>query len=321
MKIEKLENLKKVLESTVINDNFEVTFQGIKSEKITKDSFKKIDSHIFEDEIVFIDGGSNLIFDETDLINFLCYVGFAKFRKKDLIECCIFRFDITLKLVESSENKVVYSVIVDVLENIKLSKKSYEIIEKELIHSIPKLIECDSTDNPKKISKIRRILELKLTQILSNENICILDGSFEKADKEESFLLEKIKNSIAISKKSKLLTDLGIGFERFFNQVKINTPWFVKIGRKDDYEIYAIKFTDLKNYVFRVDSKISDPENIFGYLYDLSKDGLVYGYPYGLVIIDHLARVSNEDASYYRNLIDIKYKLSSEIHEEFNDFY
>ncbi|MEM4396953.1 MAG: hypothetical protein QXR30_04855 [Candidatus Woesearchaeota archaeon] len=325
MEIEKLKNLKKVLEDKKINDDFEIFFKDINSEKISLNSFRKIDENSKDFETFFIDGGNNIIFDETDLINFLVYVGFTKYKNIEFQYGHIFRFDITLELIESKEDKLLYKTHVDELDEIKIKQKleklDVEKIKNELIHSIPKTVECSDLDDNSKFSRIRKMLELKLSKILNEFSLVILDGSLDSNNDEEKKLIASIKNIIALSKKSKLITNSGIGFERFFNQVKFPTPWFVKIGKKDDFEIYALKFTNLKNYVFRLDSKIENVEEVLSFLYKHSKDGLAFGYPFGLVFIDHLARVSNEDAQYYRNLIEIQYELSEDLHDEFNSTY
>ncbi|MEM1988720.1 MAG: hypothetical protein QXS41_02685 [Candidatus Woesearchaeota archaeon] len=323
MEIEKLKNLKKVLEDKKINDDFEIFFKDINSEKISINSFRKIDQNSKDFETFFIDGGNNIIFDETDLINFLVYVGFTKYKNKEFQYGCVFRFDITLELIESKENKLLYNVHVDELKEIKIKQEEIDLekVKKELITSIPETVECSDLDDNTKFSRIRKMLELKLSKILSEFSLVILDGSLDSANDEERKLMASIDNIVAISKKSRLITSSGIGFERFFNQVKFPTPWFVKIGKKDDFEIYAVKFTDLKNYVFRIDSKIKNIEEILSFLYKHSKDGLAFGYPFGLVFVDHLARVSNEDAQYYRNLIEIQYEFLQDLHDEFNSTY
>lgn len=325
MEIEKLKNFKKVLEDKKINDNFEITFKDIIPEKITIHSFRKIHEKDNDFETFFVDGGNNIIFDETDIINFLVYVGFTKYKNKEFQNGCVFRFDVTLELIESKENKLLYKVHVDELKEIKIKQDFEKInltkLKSELLTSIPKTVECSDLEDNTKFSRIRKMLELKLSKILSDFSFVILDGSLDSSTEEEKELISSIDNIVAISKKSRLITSSGIGFERFFNQVKFPSPWFVKIGKKDDFEIYAVRFTDLKNYVFRIDSKIKNIEEILSFLYKHSKDGLAFGYPFGLVFVDHLARVSNEDAQYYRNLIEMQYELSQDLHDEFNSTY
>ncbi len=290
---------------------------------ITKESFIPILESNETKKIAYVDGGSNLIYDKTTEINALIYAGFIIFDNK-LISLCVKRFNVMFRLIETHKSKLVYEVDYEELDDLAYNSNV------NLRFSFPKSFEIDYvSDTSKLISNFRRLFELQIVKAL-NEFFVVLDGSLEYRTNEELQLIKSFKNVIALSKKTRLITETKHSIEDYFNEFcKINNitaPWFVKLGeiRNDvNFDVYAIKFTDLMPYVFRMDViNVNDFNKMLSVIYSHSKDGLVYGYPYGLVLVDHFARVSNDEARFRQVLLEIKEnKQIYDLHNEFNSFY
>ena len=70
--------------------------------------------------------------------------------------------------------------------------------------------------------------------------------------------------------------------------------------------IFLSKFHQRSEYIFRFEIFNEQKEKTKQVISELSRnsiDPLFLGYPYGLVIADEMARVSNNEAEYYRTKI------------------
>ena len=132
----------------------------------------------------------------------------------------------------------------------------------------------------------RRLAELSLANN-GEADIIVLDGTLEaKYDCEQKYLNENNKIS-AISKTCTLFTTTGNNPTILLSKISPSNCWCYNIDEKTNF----VKLNEKSKHIFRFDGN----KNILPYLIDQSKDAVFLGYPYGLILADKLARVSNQE--------------------------
>lgn len=155
-----------------------------------------------------------------------------------------------------------------------------------LISSNDSTIKTGSERAP--ISKItnmaRRFAELSLANYLQSDYI-VLDGTLEPTFKnEEKYLSEKLS---ALAKSSSLFTTSGNSPVILLNKIGLDGCWSYFVENKT----YFVKLNEKAKHVFRFEGN----KEVLHYLIDNSNDALFLGYPYGLIFVDKIARVSNSE--------------------------
>ena len=269
--------------------------------------FRKLDRRMSEKEIVFIDGGNNELINSPEIsvqILRTASVVFKKNSKQKIIKkeyyCICNNNESTLIPINNKENNIT--------------------------------IKFKETFNPSTQAEItRRILELK-----SAENIIekftkgitiVLDGSLETNSITEKEYMDKlIKNA---KNKNILLSSLVKTDRTLINNKNIittlqnhpkapNEPWMLKYKTKNDSHISKtyVKLNQKSQHIFRFETIKKqtinlDINKILGLLVSNSEDPVFLGYPYGLILADQFARVSNEEQNYFKQrLIQILNKDS-----------
>ena len=139
----------------------------------------------------------------------------------------------------------------------------------------------------KVINIARRFAELSLASKTETEFV-ILDGTLEKTYKNEEKYLEKLNsNTCSLAKSSSLFTTSGNSPVIVMNKKGPEGCWYYQINNKTCF----VKLHSKAKHVFRFEGN----KGILSYLADNSKDALFLGYPYGLLLVDKIARVSNEE--------------------------
>lgn len=142
------------------------------------------------------------------------------------------------------------------------------------------------------ISKVanmaRRLAELKLASRIKADYI-LLDGTLEPIfQNEEKYLSMLGKNVSALAKTCSLFTTCGNSPVVLLQKLSpYQSCWVYDVGEKN----YFVKLHSKAKHVFRFQG---DPE-ILPMLIANSSDPLFLGYPYGLILADKMARVSNEE--------------------------
>jgi len=163
-----------------------------------------------------------------------------------------------------------------------------------------------------KISKvggfIRRILELDLAfRMAPKADAIILDGSLEEKFTYEKDYLQKIydldKTVIGFCKTNSLLTVNGKSLSAVLD--KEGSWYYNPITTKNlGFDIFMVKLHEKSHHVFRVDLKGS-PE-IFSSLINQCNDGVFIGYPYGLVLVDRVARITNKEKEFEKTRLMVQ---------------
>jgi len=150
---------------------------------------------------------------------------------------------------------------------------------------------------------VRRIYELELAAEMSHAGTMVLDGTLEARYPGERELLDRCGPLLAVAKRCSLLTQEGEDLLRAVSRCAPQGTWSALLaeGRTDAHRarVHAVKLHPRSRHVFRVES--SGPA--LGLLARHSRDAAFPGYPYGLIAVDRLARISNEERQFHRSLL------------------
>ena len=259
--------------------------------------------------LVFIDGGNNEIF-STPSFNLslikISAIFFNKGIKKSVLikECLLF----------SNQNK---KVVIENKFNI-LDKNNFDksLFEEWLI---PK---CGFNNRLPEI--FRRLNELDLALKLSNifkENYIVIDGTLNQQFKDnldEKNILKKISENIIDCDNQNIGNKiLGLvktnreidinGNSLFFlinEKSPINKSWITNIFETSNNlkNVYA-KLNSNSKYIFKIDFFDNLPLKVFENLVHNSNDLIFKGYPYGLILADKFAKVSDKEINFKKTIL------------------
>lgn len=161
---------------------------------------------------------------------------------------------------------------------------------------------------------IRRFAELDLASNI-DADVIVLDGSLQQSYSFENDFMKKLKDKtlVGFCKTSSLLTKKGNSVIALMNMQKGKFAYRPVAELFDDTYSANICFARLhenSKYVFKLDFNKEINGDVLALLAENSKDPVFLGYPYGLVLVDRFARVSNEEANY------VSTKLISKIKNE-----
>ncbi len=138
----------------------------------------------------------------------------------------------------------------------------------------------------------RRFAELQLAAQLDAEAV-ILDGTLEPTFlNEETYLTPLGKKVSALAKTSTLFTRSGNNPMQLLQKYGPFSCWKYAV----DSKTYFVKLHPQAKHIFRFEG---DPD-LLPELMRNSADALFLGYPYGLILADKIARVSNKEVSSLR---------------------
>ncbi len=141
------------------------------------------------------------------------------------------------------------------------------------------------------ISKItnmaRRFAELSIAKKIQDTDFILLDGTLEPTFKgEEQFLFSLPTTTSALAKSSSLFTTSGNSPVVLLNKIGPQGTWHYDIDNTS-----FVKLHPSAKHVFRFEGN----KGLLPYLIPNASDALFIGYPYGLILVDKLARVSNQE--------------------------
>ncbi len=170
----------------------------------------------------------------------------------------------------------------------------------------------------------RRFLELKLAKkIALDDPSCyvVLDGSLDSRYPGEQGIVDSLPANVSgLAKTTQLFTVNGGSPTVYLSQIcpLKNASWSYSFT--DD--LHFAKLHSSSRHVFRFDGN----KEILKYLTLQSSDPVFLGYPYGLILVDRLARVSEQDKSRLRgqfllrrDLVGLKDQLASQDAHEILD--
>jgi len=169
------------------------------------------------------------------------------------------------------------------------------IEEKELVISSTDGSICSGRERAplERISGIiRRLAELSLAAKCKSQSI-ILDGTLQPTyPREEKYLSRLSENCCGLAKTSSLFTIQGNNPLILFQKISPAGCWSYHLWDKT----YFIKLHPQARHVFRFEGNIKSLPD----LVENSTDPLFLGYPYGLILADRLARISNVEKATLR---------------------
>ncbi len=290
---------------------------------ISKENFKKIEQKENKRKIAFIDGGNAEILKAANFsLHFI------------RIAACVFYSNKKIKKIENEFYCFAYSKIKD--KEIYYNTKIFQVKGSKIIDEIS----FNSMDNTIKqgifranISIVPQIIRrfaehkvcVEVMEGLERGDIIIKDGTLEACYTDESKIMDNIysiakEKGIIISglaKTSTIFTEKGnnlLGLLNNITQEDDQNSWYYKIAEvnypKHRANIFAVKLDKDSDFVFRfeIHNIIDfDINNILSNISDNAKDPAFIGYPYGLVAVDKLARVSNNETNYLRIKFERKF--------------
>lgn len=280
----------------------------------------------------FIDGGVSTLFESNSCYVFKIKIACVKFEGNNLIGreehnfhlvSYIKREDklrIKNKVFTSDQTKKLFDIDLEQFSNQDQFDKEYYDLS-------------DFSNLPNSGPMVMKILEWTYIRNLSKQNaIIVKDGAFEIKHKIELDIVKEFntKSSICgISKNSNFIDQNGFSLstrllkmeliesELREDQLKANQNKIILsdcFGYQDilsdnfdSIKIHLVKLNKNSPAYFRLDLLAKKNQNNntknFEFIQKLafnSHDNAIIGYPYGLVLVDQLARVSNKDAEYER---------------------
>ena len=251
--------------------------------KLNPDNFNSLNPTSNSKTIAFIDGGEAQILSAGNFCLSLIRVAAIIFQNNKKINAEQYEF---------------YLLTTAVPKNDEIYYESKIFSEKPLIDENDLFI--SSTDETirsgleraslTKISNMaRRFAELTLASKITSDYI-LLDGTLQPTFNNEEKYLYKIKNKAsALAKTNTLFTQSGNNPVILLSKSSPSGCW----SYLAEEQTYFVKLHEKSNYIFRFEG---NPE-IMPLLLANSNDALFLGYPYGLILADKLARVSNQEKS------------------------
>ncbi len=290
------EILKKITEKLKIRDGDKIVFDdaSFSSVDIKKENFKEIRFEKTNKSIGFIDGGNLEIINTPSLSLFFNRIYYCIYRNQKRIEKKRIEF---YSLITAEEEKITTTCFPKVIEDYV-----FDPFDKDLITSHKRL-------SVTKVGNfIRRLSELKTAQEIKSDFI-VIDGSLDYIHKYEKQIISEFKNVAGLSKTTSLITKNGLSAAGYLSKVSDKNLWYYKA--KED--LFFVKLHKNSKYVFKLDYKKENLDNLLSLLIENSKDPIFLGYPYGLVEADKFARVAKKEADILK--ISIMTKLKQEYKE------
>ena len=133
----------------------------------------------------------------------------------------------------------------------------------------------------------RRFAELSLASTI-NSDFVVIDGTLEKTFTNEGKYLEKFGSNVcSLAKSSSLFTTSGNSPVVLLNKLGPVGCWSYHVDAKTKF----VKLHEKSKHVFRFEGD----SLVLPHLLSNSCDALFLGYPYGLLAVDRVARVTNNE--------------------------
>ena len=284
---------------------------------VSEDNFHEIEKSESSSKIVFIDGGNAEILKAVNFSLQSIRVGGVIFQNNKKIK---------------AEKKEFFVLIHAFTEDDKLKYKAEvfgdEVIGGCVFDSMDKTImNGKERADASKIGGIcRRFAEIsfakKMIDELNENDIIVLDGSLRCFVTNEKEYMQKLYGKSvekkvvvsALAKTSRIFSDQGSCFITELKKLGNFDKWYyypVVELNDPNYEarVAFVRLNDKSNYIFNFEQYNGQEDKIkevVGLLSKNSNDAVFPGYPYGLILVDQLARISNKEKDYLLTMFQIK---------------
>tara|TARA_Y100000034_G_scaffold22546_2_gene25998 strand:+ start:5136 stop:6161 length:1026 start_codon:yes stop_codon:yes gene_type:complete len=295
---------------------FEYGLFDFENEKIflDKENFHKIQNNEFNGQTCFIDGGSSELIKSSDIGLFFIRILGLIYKNNKKQKTIKKEFYALVTLTEDNKKQFYkfekYNVDGELVEGDFL----INIFDKTMMFGGKRVEISQVGDLIRTLSEIK--LAKDITQELHEQDIIVLDGNLEidKTHKFEYFkeLYESAPkiNICALSKTCNIITNKNRSIVPAIFDLKPeqNEFYYHPLHKSEqEYDTTFVKLNKNSDYLFRLDfSKQSNIKIIMQALKNNSNDFTFPGYPYGLIVADKFARISNKEKEYYLTILKTK---------------
>jgi len=280
--------------------------------KIESKNFHEISSKKSDKRILFVDGGSSILFESADFCIGIIRIGGIVYSSAKRVKRSSEEFHILIKEINGKYYIKTYP-------ETSFSNITFNPEDESLKNGLEK---CTVS---KIISVIRRFVEIDYAYKHSSDvDYILLDGTLEARYPLEDKYLEKLfatGKACALSKTCSLTTKNGLSITKTLYDMNEKSwyyhPIIINNNPKHEAEIYFVKLHEKSRYVFRFEVQKNfskDVEKLFSDIYLNSKDPIFLGYPYGFIDVDQYVRVSDEESELLRT------KMSMRLGKDWNEF-
>jgi len=273
---------------------------------LDKKYFRRV-SEGFNGKICFVDGGSSEIVSSSDFgLFFIRIVGvvYKNNKKQKIIKKQFFAL---VSMIE--KQKKTYYQFEAYGDDGFVDEFLIDIFDKTMMFGGKRVLINRVGDLIRTLSEIH--ISTEITKNLDKGDIIVLDGNLEP-DKtyKRKYLNDLYKkasdkkiNVCAISKTCNIITNKTRSIIAAIQDLKpeLDTYYYYPTNKSEqEFDIAFVKLNPSSDYVFRLDFlKTSNLDIIVQGLADNSTDFAFPGYPYGLVMADKFARISNNEKQYH----------------------
>ncbi|MFW6231352.1 MAG: DNA double-strand break repair nuclease NurA [Nanoarchaeota archaeon] len=292
-----------------------VVMPGIKADfhELSKEHFHVLRRRELGKQIAFIDGGSSdIMATPTISITFVRIAGVI-YRDTDKESTKKKEYFVVTRI--ENDDKLKFKTKVYPLDNSAGSVFTFNLDDPTLQEGV------HHATSAKVGGVVRRFLEItfakELVKEMEEHSIIVLDGSLQCSYTGEDKLIASLvyaakDNNVlvaALAKSVSLLTDSGVSATIALRQMQTHPMWYYHpLADLDDpsyrADVYIVKLHQRTSFLFKLDISDAfssvDPAKIIGYLAYLAIDPVFLGYPYGLIKVDELARVKNDETNHLR---------------------
>lgn len=305
--------MKKDIFSEIINS---INDSILEKKNALKGNFQKILIKKINKKIAFIDGGNTELLKAVNFSLQFIRTAALIFQDNKKIKTNINEFFV---LVNANENngKIEYKTRTFTVKGKAIEELKFDSLDPTIKEGIEK------ADISKIAGIVRRFSEIELAKDtideLNDGDILVLDGSLKcLVTNEEEYMRQlcakAVENNIvavSLAKTSRIFMEDGSCLLSQLNQssVGLDYEWFYPISDDKEYNIYAVKLNKHSSYLFELNifNKQKDKiEDVLNLLIANSNDSVFPGYPYGLILTDIFARVSNEEKDYLLTKFQLK---------------
>lgn len=192
-------------------------------------------------------------------------------------------------------------IVVSAQEQIVTQQYGFDISFPQLALDSPLLKTSETRTKLNTVANIfRSLYEIEFAKQM--QGIIILDRSLIPANYLEEKALQELyeanKNIIGVNKTTALLCNTGESIISALEDFEKKGSWcYYPLFSTHEHALLAfVKLHALSKHVFRLEvHEKNDIKESASILASISHDGAFIGYPYGLIVADHLARVSNKE--------------------------
>ena len=312
--------LESIDESSLLKEAYpKFSGEGYRAHKIDIKNFHEIKKLNSSRKIAFVDGGNAEIIGSANFSLNLIRVGYLIYQNNKKIIYKKFEIFAFIQAVNENNEICYKSSFFTSNNSIKMDEILFSSFDHSLMNGINR-VEISSVPNA-----IRRFTELRLAKIISENNFCdiiVLDGNLQSTLTNENKYLNELyesctKNKIilaALSKSNSLFTDNGNLLSAVLSSISKLPVWFYyPIAEINNHnhkaEMFFVKLHSNSKHIFRFEifniQKMM-AENVISEITSNCCDPIFFGYPYGLIEADRIARVSNEEREMIKTTILVK---------------